>query len=44
MTTEQTGGCGCGGCGCGGQRSREGDPVDEEGRINLGLRASDTAN
>lgn len=39
-----TGGCGCGGCGCGGggkKKSREGQPVDEEGRLNLGLRASE---
>lgn len=36
------GGCGCGGCGCGGKKkSREGQPVDEEGRVNLGLKASD---
>ncbi len=39
-----SGGCGCGGCGCGGggkKKSREGEPVDDEGRLNLGLRASE---
>lgn len=38
---ENKGGCGCGGCGCGGQgrKGREGQPVDEEGRVNLGLRS-----
>lgn len=38
-----SGGCGCG-CGCGGEgkKSREGQPVDEEGRMNLGLRASES--
>lgn len=36
-----SGGCGCGGCGCGGsKRSREGEPVDQEGRTNLGLRSA----
>ncbi len=42
MANEQerkSGGCGCGGCGCGGGKGREGQPVDDEGRINLGLRA-----
>ena len=38
----QSGGCGCG-CGCGGaKKSREGQPVDDEGRLNLGLRASES--
>lgn len=35
-------GCGCGNCGCGGEgkkKGREGQPVDDEGRTNLGLRA-----
>lgn len=45
MGTEESktsGGCGCGGCGCGGgaKRSREGEPVDQEGRTNLGLRSA----
>lgn len=41
-TESKSGGCGCGGCGCGGgkKKGREGQPVDEEGRINLGLRSS----
>lgn len=41
---KKKGGCGCGGCGCGGggkKKGREGQPVDEEGRLNLGLRASE---
>ncbi len=39
---EKSGGCGCGGCGCGGGKNkvREGEPVDDEGRINLGLKAA----
>lgn len=39
--TQNTGGCGCGGCGCGGGggKGREGQPVDDDGRRNLGLRA-----
>ncbi|MFZ1383030.1 MAG: hypothetical protein WAS54_09645 [Scrofimicrobium sp.] len=39
-----SGGCGCG-CGCGGEgkkKNREGQPVDDEGRMNLGLRASES--
>ncbi len=44
MSEEQTSGsCGCG-CGCGGgakKKSRQGQPVDEEGRINLGLKAAE---
>lgn len=41
---QKSGGCGCGGCGCGGggaKKSREGQPVDEEGRLNLGLKAAE---
>ncbi len=39
---ERSGGCGCGGCGCGGgaKQGRAGQPVDEEGRTNLGLKAA----
>ena len=38
----KAGGCGCGGCGCGGKNEgREGEAVDDEGRVNLGLRAQD---
>lgn len=40
-------GCGCGGkCGSGGgqgrrgRKVRQGEPVDDEGRINLGLRSA----
>lgn len=39
----KSGGCGCGGCGCGGggnKKGREGQPVDDEGRTNLGLRGT----
>lgn len=32
-------GCKCG-CGGGNKKGREGQPVDDEGRINLGLRGS----
>ncbi len=35
------GGCGCGGkCGGGKKAGREGQPVDTEGRLNLGLRSA----
>ena len=41
---ERSGGCGCGGCGCGGKgkkSGRAGQPVDGDGRTNLGLKAAE---